>query len=233
MKFQKLAQNASFWNYWGVQTLTESLLRQGLTNRVLTESQLQRTLGGSPSARYGLVNRALKADELIRVRRGLYLLSPRLRTEPVHPFGVAQAIVHGSYVSFETALSHHGWIPESVRVVASVAPGRKSVTLEHPMFGSFAFHPLALNRSCFLESIERVEFGSQVALVAKPLRALMDLVAFRKLEWQGMAFLTEGLRIDGHSLAAARRTDLQALEHVYQQKRPKEFLRRLAKELQQ
>lgn len=217
---------------WNVQTLTESLLRRGLTNRILTETQLQRALGGSASVRYGLVNRALKADELVRVRRGLYVLSPRLRTEPVHPFGVAQAIAHGSYISFETALSHHGWIPESVHVIASVVPGRKSVTLEHPMFGAFSFHPLALNRSYFLESIERRESGSQVALVAKPLRALMDLVAFRKLEWQGMAFLTEGLRIDRHSLAAARRTDLQVLQHVYQQKRPNEFLSRLAEKLQ-
>lgn len=205
-----------------MQTLTENLLRQGLTNRVLTEAQLQRVLGDNPSVRYGLVNRALKANELIRVRRGLYTLSPRLRTEPVHPFGVAQSIVHGSYVSFETALSHHGWIPESVRIVASVVPGRKSVALDHPMFGSFTFHPLALNRSYFLESVERQEFGLQVALVAKPLRALMDLVAFRKLEWQGMEFLTDGLRIDGQSLAAARRADLQALQQVYQQKRPKD-----------
>jgi hypothetical protein len=232
VKFQKLAKNASFWNYSTVQTLTENLLRQGLTNRVLTEAQLQRTLDGSPAARYGLVNRALKADELIRVRRGLYTLSPRLRTEPVHPFHVAQAIVHGSYISLETALSHHGWIPESVRIIASVVPGRKSITLDHPTFGSFTFHPLALNRSCFLESVERQEFGSQVALVAKPLRALMDLVAFRKLEWQGMEFLTEGLRIDANSLAAARPTDLQALQHVYQQKRPNEFLQRLVEELQ-
>lgn len=215
----------------GVQTLTESLLRQGLTNRVLTEAQLQRALGGSPSVRYGLVNRALKAEELVRVRRGLYLLSPHLRTAPIHPFGIAQAVVHGSYISFETALSYHGWIPESVRIIASVVPGRKSLTLEHPMFGAFTFHPVALDRSYFLESIERQEFGLQVALVARPLRALMDLVAFRKLEWQGMEFLTEGLRIDRHSLAAARRSDLETLENVYQQKRPNEFLRRLAEKL--
>lgn len=215
-----------------MQTLTENLLQQGLTNRVLTEAQLQRVLGGNPAVRYGLVNRALRSNELIRIRRGLYTLSPRLRTEPVHPFGVAQAIVHGSYISFETALSHHGWIPESVRVVASVVPGRKSVALEHPTFGSFAFHPLALDRSHFLESIERLQFGSQVALVAKPLRALTDLVALRKLEWQGVEFLSEGLRIDENSFAAARRTDLQALQHVYQQKRPNEFLHRLAEELQ-
>lgn len=214
-----------------MQTLTETLLQQDLGNRVLTQAQLERALDADPAARYGLVNRALKANELVRVRRGLYLLSPRLRTEPVHPFALAQAIVHGSYVSFETALSHHGWIPESVPVIASVVPGRKSLTLDHASLGSFTFHPLALNPSSFLEAIERRQFGSQVALVAKPLRALMDLVASRKLEWQGLAFLTDGLRIDSHSLASARRKDLKPLEQLYQQRRPNEFLRRLAKEL--
>lgn len=214
-----------------MQTLTETLLQQGLGNRVLTQAQIERALDAGPAARYGLVNRALKANELLRVRRGLYLLSPRLRTEPVHPFVLAQAIVHGSYVSLETALSHHGWIPESVPVIASVVPGRKSLALDHASLGNFAFHPLALKSGGFLEAVERRQFGSQVALVAKPLRALMDLVALRKLEWQGLTFLTDGLRIDSDSLARARRKDLKPLEQVYQQRRPNEFLRRLTEEL--
>ena len=214
-----------------MQTLTETLLHQGLGDRILTRAQLERALDVGAAARYGLVNRALKASELVQVRRGLYVLSPRLRTEPVHPFALAQAIVRGSYVSLETALSIHGWIPESVPVIASVVPGRKSVMLEHPALGSFAFHPLALERAGFLEAVERRQFGSQVALVAKPVRALLDLVALRKLEWQGLEFLTEGLRIDSHSLAGASRDDLESLEHVYQQRRPNEFLRRLTEEL--
>lgn len=214
-----------------MQTLTETLLQQGLGNRVLTQAQLERVLDAGPAARYGLVNRALKANELVRVRRGIYLLSPGLRTEPVHPFALAQAIVRGSYVSFETALSHHGWIPESVSVIASVVPGRKSSTLDHPSLGSFTFHPLALNRGSFLEAVERRQFGPQVALVAKPLRALMDLVALRKLEWQGLAFLIDGLRLDSHSLARTRRKELKPLEQVYQQRRPNEFLRELARQL--
>lgn len=215
-----------------MQTLTENLLQQGLGHRVLTQAQLERALGVSAAARYGLVNRALKADELVQVRRGLYVVSPRLRTEPVHPFALAQAIVHGSYISFETALSYHGWIPESVAVVASVVPGRKSLALDHPTLGGFSFHPLALNRISFLEAVERRQFGSQAALIAKPLRALLDLVALRKLEWQGLEFVTEGLRIDSHSLASISRNDLASLEQVYKQRRPNVFLRRLAGELQ-
>ena len=92
-------------------------------------------------------------------------------------------------------------------------------------------HPLALNAVHFLELIERRQFGSQTALVAKPLRALMDLVALRKLEWQGLQWLTEGMRIDVQDLRRISRKELETLTDVYKQKRPRAFLQSLAKEL--
>lgn len=215
----------------GMQTLTETLVEQGLSDRLLSERQLERILGDSPGRRYGLVNRALKASELIRVRRGLYVLAPRLRTHSLHPFALAQAIEPGSYVSLETALSHRGWIPESVRVTASVVPGRKSSQLDHPVLGSFSFHPLALHRTRFLELVEREQLDGQSALVASPLRALMDLVTFRKLEWSGLTWLTESLRIERETLQRITRKQIRTLATVYKQKRSNHFLSELAKEL--
>jgi hypothetical protein len=214
-----------------MQPLTESIIGHGLRDRVLHEGQLARIAGGAAPRRYGLVNRALKSQELVRVRRGLYILAPKYRGEPAHPFVIAQSLEPGSYVSLETALSAHGWIPESVRVTASVVPGRKSSGLEHPTLGSFTFHPLAVNRDRFLELIERRQFSSQVALVAKPLRALIDLVALKKLQWQGLAFLIEGMRIEEQTLKEIKRADIEALAGVYKQKRPNTFLTSLAREL--
>jgi hypothetical protein len=214
-----------------VQTLTENVIEQGLAERILSEDQLERVVGGEAARRYGLVNRALKAKELIRVRRGLYVLAQKFRTEAAHPFAIAQAIAPGSYVSFETALSTHGWIPERVRVIASVVPGRKSSVLEHPLLGSFTFHPLALNRRHFLELIERQKLGSQTAFVAEPLRALMDLVCLRKSAWQGLAWLIDGMRIEEQSLRSVTLEQILTLGEVYKQKRPVEFLQSLATEL--
>jgi len=214
-----------------MQTLTERVIEQGLANRILSERQLERVIGGRPARRYGLVNRALKAKELVRVRRGLYLVAQRYRTEPTHPFAVAQALEPLSYVSFETALSYHGWIPESVGTTASVVPGRKSSSIEHPVLGSFTFHPLALDRGHFLELIERQMLGAQIALVARPIRALMDLICLRKLEWQGLTWLTEGMRIEERYLQSVTRAELETLLQVYKQTRPKSFLSALAKVL--
>ena len=214
-----------------MQIIVKNMIEQGLRDKTVSESQLARLVGGEPGRRYGLVNRALKAQDLIRIRRGLYVLPPKYRTEPPDPFAVAQALEPGSYVSFESALGVHGWIPERVRVVASVVPGRKSSTLDHPVLGSFTFHPLALHREHFLELIERRQVGTQTAWVAKPLRALMDLVTLRKANWQGFTWLTEGLRIDEHMLHKITRAQIQTLLKVYKQKRPKAFLANLAEEL--
>jgi hypothetical protein len=230
-KFHKLVQTGSIWKYLAMQTLTESLMEQGVTDRILSERQLERVLGRGPAGRYGLVNRALKAKELVRIRRGLYVLAPRFRNEPVHPFAIAQALAPGSYVSFEMALSSQGWIPESVHITASVIPGRKSSALEHPTLGSFAFHPLALHRERFLELIERRQFGSQTAWIARPIRALLDLAAFRKLEWQGLGGLTEGMRIDIENLQGVPGAELEILAQVYKQKRARDFVQGLAREL--
>jgi len=142
----------------------------------------------------------MKAGELLRLVRGSYLLADRFRDYPGHPFALAQAFMPGSYVSFETALAHHGWIPEAVHTTASVVPGRKSLDYTHPVFGHFSFHPLAIRAGYFLELVGRLQITEQTMLVAEPLRALMDLVCLRKVEWQGMEWLTEGLRIDDETL---------------------------------
>lgn len=214
-----------------MQPLTETLLQQGLGGRVLSDRQIARLVGGEAARRYGLINRALKSRELIRLRRGFYILPARYGTPPPHPFVIAQAIEPGSYVSLETALSFHGWIPEAVQVTASIVPGRKSQALEHEVLGSYTFHPLALRKAHFLELIERRKFDSQTAWVARPLRALMDLVTLRKIEWQGLAWLTEGLRIDPQALRKVPRVQFEALSCVYLHKRSNVFLRSLMTEL--
>ena len=214
-----------------MQTLAQKLIDQGLANQVLTEKQLARVLNGSQQRRYGLVNRALKAGELHRLSRGRYLLADSFRDYPGHPFALAQAFVPGSYVSFETALAHHGWIPEAVYTVSSVTPGRKTLVFNSGKFGQFTFHPIAVYTDRLLELVQRIQITEQTMLVAGPLRALMDLVCLRKTQWQGLGLLIEGMRIDEEHLKSIRHTDMTQLMLVYKQNRVNSFLKSLAKEL--
>jgi predicted transcriptional regulator of viral defense system len=102
----------------------------GLAGRIFNERQLAELLGGSDARRYGLVNRALRDGSLIRVKRGTYVLGEAQRSDPIHPFALGQSLVPGCYISFESALAYHGWIPETALVTASLSPGRKTLCFE-------------------------------------------------------------------------------------------------------
>jgi hypothetical protein len=207
------------------------LIDARLQDRMLTDTQLARLIKGTPQRRHHLINRATKAGELVRLRRGRYVLAAAFRNLPAHPFVLAQAFLPGSYVSFETALAYHGWIPEAVHVTACVTPGSKSSEVEHPVFGSFSFSPLPLQKGHFLEMVARVELNAQVALVARPLRALMDLVCLRKQEWQGLGWLVDGLRVDDEHLRSTTSADIRILQSTYKLARMQAFLKALAREL--
>lgn len=211
-----------------MQTLTEQLVEEGLGDRVLSDAQLSRLITGPSQRRYYLVNRAMKAGELIRLRRGLYILSDKYRTRPCHPYALAQSLAPGSYVSLETALAFHNWIPEAVYTTASVVPpGQKIKEFNYEPLGRFTFHPLAIQAGYFLEMVERVQFGEQAVLMARPVRALLDLVCLKKMEWQGLSWLVQGMRIDEDLLNRVTGAELRTLKQVYKHKRIKDFIAEL------
>jgi len=214
-----------------VTPLTEQILKAGLADRPLSASQVDRLLGGSDARRYGQVNRALKSGELIKPRRGLYVVNPLYRKQPLHPFVLAQQMLPGSYVSAESALGFHRWIPESVHTVLSVTHGGKSIAYEHEQLGKFEFRRMTTNTGYFLQSVARCELQQQVALVAEPLRALLDLVYLRKFEWQGIDFLTCGMRIDEQQLHTVTGLEISRLITVYKGKRERAFLAGLQRAL--
>ena len=76
------------------------------------------------AAVYAQIQRALKSGEVIQVRRGLYHLSPSIYPSLVSTEVLANLIYGPSYVSLESALAYHGWIPEAVRNCTSVTSGR-------------------------------------------------------------------------------------------------------------
>lgn len=211
--------------------LTEQIFTSGLADRPLSANQVARLLGGGDARRYGLVNRALKAGELIRPRRGLYVLNPVYRKQPLHPFVLAQQMLPGSYVSAESALGFHGWIPELVHTVLSMSHGGKSVTYQHAQLGQFEFRRMTTHIGYFLQSVARHELPHQAALIAEPLRALLDLVYLRKLEWQGLDFLTHGIRIDEQQLFSVTGLDITRLQDVYKGRREQAFLTELQRSL--
>ncbi len=214
-----------------MQTLTQQLIEVGLNDRIFTDFQLSRLVTGTNQRRHHLVNRAMKAGELVRLRRGQYVLADEFRTYSCHPYAVAQMLEPGSYVSLETALAFHGWIPESVYTTISIVPGRKAKEYRHERLGLFTFHPLAIQSGYFLELVQRTQVCGQTFLMAHPLRALLDLVCLKKIEWQGIGWIEQGLRIDVDAFNKVTGAELRTLKEVYKYKRTYRFIDELEKAL--
>jgi predicted transcriptional regulator of viral defense system len=119
------------------------------------------------------LSRWVRAGKVLQIRRGLYALAPPWRKVTPHPFVVANRLVRGSYVSLQSALAHHGLIPEHVPVTTSVTTSRPQ--RRETVLGSFEYHHVPRERLAGYRT-ERVADG-QEALVATPARALADLVA--------------------------------------------------------
>ena len=118
------------------------------------------------------LSRWVTSGHLVQLRRGLYALAPPYRKTEPHPFLVANCLVRGSYVSLQSALAHHGLIPEHVPVITSVTTGRPQHR-ENP-FGSFEYHHCPPHRLTGYRALKLG--GGQEALVATPAKALADLI---------------------------------------------------------
>lgn len=70
------------------------------------------------------IDRWVKSGRVLKLRRGVYMLTKPYVGEAAHPFAVANALKKASYVSLQSALAHYGMIPEHVPVTTSVTTGR-------------------------------------------------------------------------------------------------------------
>lgn len=213
-------------------TLKNNIIEAGFADHILTDVDLATLLDGTSAVRYALVNKALKKGEIITIRRGLYLLADKYRQKKLSKFFLASRIVPHSYISLESALSYYGWIPEHVKTVTSVlACGRtkKFVT----SFGEFVFYQLPVNEYEFFTGVARVEkIADEPFLIASPLRALADYVYIKKIDWQGIRYLTDSLRIETEQLMQLNLDSFFEIKKIYRSKRVLHFLDSLKQEIE-
>ena len=118
------------------------------------------------------LSRWTAAGKLYQLRRGLYTLAPPYRKVIPHPFLIANRLVQGAYISLQTALAHHGLIPEYTPVVTSVTTGRPA-TYETPL-GCYVFRHIQPDLF-YGQQWRELEHG-QHAYLAAPEKALLDLI---------------------------------------------------------
>lgn len=143
------------------------------------------------SAIYNSLTYHLKKKNLERYRRGLYSFAlEKNRKINFTKFNLANKLVLHSFISFESALSHHGLIPEAVYEITSVSLS-KNKTFENSLGRfSFTYSPV----EPFYLGVENDENTN--AKMANPIRALFDLIYLRKKLYRGIEDLENDFRID-------------------------------------
>jgi hypothetical protein len=218
-----------------MQKLTETVLEKSETG-AFTLLELSQWVDGTSNRQFALLKRALKSGEVIRIHRGLYCLVPKYLRRKPDPLVFAQLIHGPSYISLETALSYHGWIPEAVYAVTSACMDRAR-EFETPL-GHFSF--TRIPQKVFYTEVTRIEkqdgnepgaHAGESFLMASPLKALADYVYAHKVDWISAGPVIESLRVDERALAGIDSETVESLIDNYSSRRVMLFLKGLRKDL--
>lgn len=180
------------------------------------------------------ISSMLQKEELIRIKKGLYIFGEKYRRLPYCRELLANLIYGPSYISLEYALHYHGITPERVETITSVTTGR-SRSFE-TQAGRFSYRMIPLQ--AFSIGIDRIELpDGRAFLMATAEKALADRIVFERgssIDSQKalLEYLLENLRVDAASLVLLDVNTLLALADAYRSRRLKllaQLLERLQK----
>jgi hypothetical protein len=172
-----------------------------VSSEPIVDSLRMKELLGDISDKRGKIARMIHSGDLIQLRRGLYATQ-----RDINPYCLAASIYGPSYISFETALSFHGLIPEAVYEITSA-------TLKRPKefengFGRYRYH--AIPRNVYAVGIERITESGIPFLIASSTKALCDRIALEPRmrsmsdvrQWAKLMRLNADLELDPAILEA-------------------------------
>jgi hypothetical protein len=202
--------------------MTNALLQKSIPYEEFDYQTLLDSVHGYARPRMKISGMLAKGD-IVRVKKGLYILGESLRRRPFCRELLANLIYGPSYVSLEYALHYHGLTPERVETVTSVTCGR-SRTFESPV-GTFSYRMIPME--AFRTGMDRVELDDgRSFLIAIPEKALADrIVADRgagiSTQKELHEYLLDSLRIDPANLRELDPAKLAEIARLYRSRRVK------------
>ena len=202
--------------------MTNALLLKSIPYEEFDYQTLLDAVQGYARPRMKISGMLAKGD-IVRVKKGLYILGESLRRRPFCRELLANLIYGPSYVSLEYALQYHGLIPERVESVTSVTSGR-SRTFATPV-GTFSYRMISLE--AFRTGMDRVELADgRSFLLAIPEKALADRIVAERgagiSSQKGLHdFLLTSLRIDPAGLRDLDPGRLVEISRHYRSRRVK------------
>lgn len=115
-----------------------------------------------------------QGGKVIRLKKGLYVVSPSVSRVPLSSELIANHLYAPSYISMSAALRYYGLIPETVYTI-------QSMTIKHPRtfetpVGRFEYKQIS--RKTFPIGVTSINKGAYAFLMATPEKALCDLIAY-------------------------------------------------------
>lgn len=195
---------------------------------IVTDSEIKIILKDSTEdQRYGIIKRALAANKLLRIKRGLYCLNERFHKRTLNLFELADRIYGPSYISFQSALSYNGWIPEAVYTVTSACI-KRSKTFTTPL-GVFSYLRVPANHALF--DVQRNSSHGEFFYIASPWKALLDFIYAYKKEWTGIEQAVHDLRLEESYLKDVSFDYLEELASKYNSKIIDRFIKSIEKDV--
>ena len=144
------------------------------------------------------VSKLEKSGQLIRLKKGLYIVSPDITNQSISKELIANHLYGPSYISLENALSYYGLIPERVYSTRSITAKRKK-NYNTPL-GNFEY--VTVPEKYFPIGIsQKIIQNSYAFLIASPEKAICDLIVTKSgIRFQSLKAIREylmlNLRID-------------------------------------
>jgi predicted transcriptional regulator of viral defense system len=211
-----------------MEKLVEKIM-QIVPGDIFTDDMVMNLLPGTADSRHGMVKRAIAKGEIVHIKRGLYALAKKYQRQGINLFALSQLIQGPSYVSFESALNYHGWIPEAVYAVTG-ASAKHAKQFTTPL-GVFVYKRIPFPM-LFL-GVDRIDSPQGSFLMASPWKALVDYIYVNKKEWRGIDPVVKSLRVEKESLENIDRDLLDQLQEIYKNLRMQNFIKGIKKDLSQ
>lgn len=176
------------------------------------------------------IHELIKQQRLISLKRGLYLWNSPILPEP---FSVANVLYGPSYISAESALSYHRFIPEQVYSIVSMT--LKNSKSFNNSIGNFEY--VKLKAPYYAYGIQQVKLReNQFALMATAEKAILDKVVttsgtiLRSTE-SARIFLLENMRMNEDQLKMLNTREMSSWISEAPKKESLEFIIKAIKAL--
>lgn len=147
------------------------LIKKGI--KLFSSLDLQRFFNTSRNTTEKFIARYCKKKLIIKVRKGFYYFSTYKPSE----FEIANKIYQPSYISFDTALSYYGIIPETIYSITSATTAITRLFIVNNIRYSYQ----KVKKEAY-QGYKPIKIGESIVLMAEPEKALADYLYFVALK---------------------------------------------------